>query len=450
MYNSLKLAVESGSTDNVCEWLRQHTCDVKHDIHAYFCTEDAPAHATSGGCRCEALLSEPLRRQQIYMIRLLLGSGVFPSAKICASDYPYGGDGDRSSTPIKRAVESGSLDDVHQLLTSEGAAADDVNVHPSACIKHNMQRHWKTCSDCDSPLMAAVRRQDVAMMRLLLAHGAKLSAALRAEFWLGLPCFAGVSKTALIVAVETGNEEVITELLTSGADVNEWLGQVRTVMHNSWHLAEIWKYFWIVKRLVELGADPNDTNEEGGNQTALLLVLWKHHLNLDDSCSRSAALTTMNTLLPVTRDLSAILAAHRCIRLSGGKLVSQECVLLFLQHGARIRYCDVYLTGSSAWATKLWISNEQHSERFIEFVRAADTDFSGVRQRIASVNKDEWAPLNLAVLDRKLSQPLTLQASCIINVRCQLGSVRDCDMWARIDQLPLPPIMRDRMKLKVW
>ena len=182
VYNSLKLAVESGSTENVSEWLKQHTCSVRHDIHAYFCKqEEAPAHATSCG-NCEALLSEPLRRQQISMIRLLLGSGVFLSAEICASDCPYG-DGDRSSTPLKRAVETGSLDDVRQLLTSQGAeAADDVNIHPSVCIKHNMQRHWKTCSDCDSPLMAAVRRQDVAMMRLLLAHGAKLSTAVNAQF----------------------------------------------------------------------------------------------------------------------------------------------------------------------------------------------------------------------------------------------------------------------------
>ena len=51
------------------------------------------------------------------------------------------------------------------------------------------------------------------MIHLLLDHGAKLSAAVSAQFWYGLPCFAGFSKTALIVAVETGNGEVITELV---------------------------------------------------------------------------------------------------------------------------------------------------------------------------------------------------------------------------------------------
>ena len=66
---------------------------------------------------------------------------------------------------------------------------------------------------------------------------------------------------------------------------------------------------------------------------------------------------------------------------------------LFLQHGARIKLRR----------TKFYKRSVQHSERFIELLRAADTDFSGVRQRIASVNKDEWAPLNLAILDQKLT-----------------------------------------------
>ena len=159
----------------------------------------------------------------------------------------------------------------------------------------------------------------------------------------------------------------------------------------------------------------------------------------------------MDALLPVTRDLSdAISEANIFICLPEGKPISNECVIRFLQHGARIRYCEFYLTGSSYWASKLRENGEEHGERFVELLRAADTDFSGVRLRIASVDKDVWAPLNLAVLDQKLSQPLTLRTSCIIRVRRQLRSGSDCRLWARIDRLPLPPIMKDRMKLKVW
>ena len=75
--------------------------------------------------------------------------------------------------------------------------------------------------------------------------------------------------------------------------------------------------------------------------------------------------------------------------------------------------------------------------------------FSGARKRIASVDKDEWAPLNLAVLDQKLSQPLTLQALCVIRVRRQLRSASNCGMWAKIDELTLPHL-NNRLKLNVW
>ena len=107
----------------------------------------------------------------------------------------------------------------------------------------------------------------------------------------------------------------------------------------------------------------------------------------------------------------------------------------------------MYLTMCSDWATKLRQIIKQHSERFIELLRAADTDFSGVRQRIASVDKDEWAPLNLDVLDWKLSQPLTLQTSCVISVRRQLRSVSDVGMWTRVDKLFLSPNVKENLKL---
>ena len=114
VYSSLKAAVESGSSDDVCVWLEQHTCTVNHDIHAYFCTEEAPEQATSCGCSCETLLSEAIRQKKVYIIRLLLRNGACPPVELCATDYRYGRS--RASTSLKRAVESGSLEDVQQLM----------------------------------------------------------------------------------------------------------------------------------------------------------------------------------------------------------------------------------------------------------------------------------------------------------------------------------------------
>ena len=200
-------------------------------------------------------------------------------------------------------------------------------------------------------------------------------------------------------------------------------------------LAETWKHF----RVIKLRAYPNATCD-AGSKSVLSLVLCKYHPN-------SAVSQSLLPTLPrwaATRDVIAILQENRYIIRSELKPLSNEYVTLFLQHGARIRYFEFYLKWTPVRASKL----QQHSEEFIELLRAAETDFSGVRQRIAGVEKDEWTPLNLTVLDQKLSQPLTLEAWCVISVRRHLLSVCGRRIWARIEELRLPQVISDRLKLK--
>ena len=84
-----------------------------------------------------------------------------------------------------------------------------------------------------------------------------------------------------------------------------------------------------------------------------------------------------------------------------------------------------------------------------QLMRAADMDFSGAQQKISSL--EEWVRVHshLAVLCDKLSQPLTLEAWCVIGVRRQLRSVSDSGMWPKIDKLGLSSKLSDRLKLKV-
>ena len=427
LYNRLMLNVESGSTDSVrLVFSRQRV----QDIHARIC-RSVPARATSCG-NCEALLSEPLRRRQIPMVRLLLENGAYPSAEICASDYRYGGN--RVSTPLKRAVESGSIDDVRQLLTSRTGSADDINWHPSICIKRKKSNtNLKTCSDCDTPLMAAVRREDVAMIRLLIAHGASVSEAIHSDD----ECV--LDKTALHLAARTGNEEVMTELVTSGsADVNQVLGLNGTVCH------EYWENDKVANILVRLGADPNSSPEIGISVFCRVL----HRGDVYRTQRLDLVLQSLHLLLPATRNLDHYLQENRA-----AFLLNINCTMLVLQHGARIDYSDVFLTESAQWRRMFGDKCryiKKHSEQFIDLLRAADTDFSGVRQRIASVDRKKWKVLNLPVLEDKLSQPLTLQASCVISVRRRLLSISDVQLWARIDALTLPATIRDLLKLIVW
>ena len=271
-YKKLKAAMVCGSESKVRELLSRAAFD---DIHGYFC-DKVPRHAAA--CvSCEELLTPPLRQRDTRLIKLLLEHGTYPSAEICASQYRYGRR-DKPSTSLKRAVESGSVDDVRKLLS----AGADVNAHPRICVK-TQYRFDHECTDCDTPLMAAVRRDDVAMMRLLIAHGASVSEIIHSDAAL-------VSyKSALLVAGASGNEEVITELVTSGVDVNQSLGGRGTVLHHYPHHDKL------MNILVRLGADPNAEDDYGNSVFWIVLCRGRVH-NADDI---DLVLQSLRHLLPV-------------------------------------------------------------------------------------------------------------------------------------------------------
>ena len=426
-YNKIETALNSRlSYLRVSDLL---TDDFNSDLHAYFCEELSKSPAVCS--RCEMLLKVPLQTMNTMIIHLLLQHGVYPSEDICTAGYQYN---HTRYNLLERATKAGSLDDVKQLL-SEGK--DDVNAHPRFCASRK-SGFPSVCGDCDTPLMAAVRREDIAMIRLLIAHGANVLEDVHGDFGCrpcGSPC---LRKTALLVALHTKNKEVITELVTSGADVNQSLGPVGTALHYFYDHVEI------VELLVQLGADLNATSKRC--KTTLSIILYRCHFTASGIGLPAPAL--LHSLLPATHDLDAVLLANFSVK---GVMVpiKNDCMTTFLQHGAKINYCAMYLAELQIWRSLLQ-HHGKHSERFIELLRAADTDFSGVRQRIASVDKEDCKRLNLAVLDQKLSQPLTLQASCVISVRRQLRSVKDCGLWAMIEKLPLPTAMKDRLKLKSW
>ena len=138
VYTRLKDAVNSGSY--VVVDLNILKREVKDGIHDYLCAPElSPDAATCSSC--EALLAQPVEKENFDMICLLLEHGVYLSDDICAPGYAY-----RRKPPpplLKLAVESGSLDDVRQML-SQGA---DVNAHPRLCVKDLLKRRSTILND---------------------------------------------------------------------------------------------------------------------------------------------------------------------------------------------------------------------------------------------------------------------------------------------------------------
>ena len=420
IYAQLKAAVKCETEVKAWRVLSRANID---DIHGYFCKE-LPAEHAAACASCDELLRPALQKRNVRMIAMLLLYGAYPPVEVCAStEFDYGRI-EKAPTPLKLAVEFGSLDDVRKLLR----AGADVNAHPRMCVKietHSIDE----CTNCDSPLMAAVRRRDVVMIRLLITHGASLSEVIHTD------TVCRPSKSDLVVAAETGDEEVITELVSCGADVNQWIGPVGTVLHH------VCNNVRLVNLLVRLGADPNVGAERGSSVLSMVLLGG----NIGMTGNLDLVLQSLRLLLPTTRHLDHYL--HRCYAIVW---LQAKCSMLLLQHGARIEYSRSFLLKSPQYLSWAWGNQNQHSEAFIQLLRAADTDFSGVRQRIASLDRKTWEVLNLDVLEEKLSQPLTLQTSCVISVRRRLRSISDVGMWARIDALPLSVTIRDLLKLIVW
>ena len=172
-----------------------------------------------------------------------------------------------------------------------------------------------------------------------------------------------------------------------------------------------------------------------------LRVLYRGHIYA--TYDLDSVLQSLRLLLPTTRRLDYYLQSHYAF-----SWLEKECAMLLLQHGARIDYLSLGLNFKSMIAVPR--NSTQQSEEFIEFLRAADTNFRSMCPRISSLYKENWDVISLDVLKDKLSQPLTLQTSCVISVRRRLRSISDVGMWPSIDALPLPATIRDLLKLIVW
>ena len=159
--------------------------------------------------------------------------------------------------------------------------------------------------------MVAARRRDVTMIHLLVAHSADVSAVIHTDGERRL------NKTALLVAATAGDERVITELVTRGADVNQSLGPQGTVLHHFRYNDKL------VNLFVRLGADPNVKTELG--ISVLESVIARGEVSNTEGLD--FVLESLRLLLPTTRNLDFYLESNRDIL-----RLNNECTKLMLQH----------------------------------------------------------------------------------------------------------------------
>lgn len=185
-----------------------------------------------------SLLTKACARQNIKLVELLIDAGA-----------DVNGRENEVNTPLLCAVYStqpcGDFELVRFLLC-KGA---DVNAF------HEGRAFFTTV------LQVSLYEQNIAMVNLLLAHGAKLNAPL---------VFDGTSELAY--AAQTGSIELVRELLDRGAEVNSGWGLTALQAASALHPANM----DLVQLLLERGADVNAP----GDTTALQAAVRSGHFQL--------------------------------------------------------------------------------------------------------------------------------------------------------------------------
>ena len=166
------------------------------------------------------------------------------------------------------AIEDGNIE-VIKLLIQQGA---DVN---------------HRCGYGDSPLLVAIRNDDIDTLNVLIKHGANPNS---------IPRHSGGRRTPLMESVLKDNKEIMVALLNANARINE-VTEING--NNALILATVHGSIECLKTLLERGSNVDQQNNNG--ETALTMaakfgsveiieVLLQHNASIDaqDFCKRTA------------------------------------------------------------------------------------------------------------------------------------------------------------------
>ena len=298
------------------------------------------------------------------------------------------------------------------------------------------------------------------VMQVLIEHGADLEIEDRV---LGAPIF---------VAADSFNTAAVKLLLEHGADVNR-RRQTRglTVLF----VAILSKQHKLVKLLLSYGADVNVFADYTGNA--------RHHYRTYGCSPLHAALRSFEY-----RPARYMYFAARILKLivprcdsfdliindvdgDGSTYRREPCVVHFFRAERELRWDDDFTTTKYLLCNGAVAKFSQFYDFFVKyrlpFKHALTTDLlqlillagckfdthftEETNTRQWSIEERLWYDEHVQpVLDKVndlLAQPLTLQELSIMVIRRCIGSRQ---LWAKIDSLPLPALVKDNIKLKTY
>lgn len=152
-----------------------------------------------------------------------------------------------------------------QLLLEKGAAVNaSLRKCPPTVLEQELDKNsWRSekAVAVFTPLQAAVRAQNIAMIRMLLSAGAHIDGRPKGKY----------GHTALQICAIAGNERITEILLREGADVNAPAGVYRG--RTALQAAAIHSDTTVLSTLLRAGADANAPPAEWKGKTALQVAV---------------------------------------------------------------------------------------------------------------------------------------------------------------------------------
>ncbi|CAG5118120.1 unnamed protein product [Candidula unifasciata] len=284
--------------------------------------------------------------------------------------------------------------------------------------------------------------------------------------------------TPLILSVQKNNVLCVKELIGKGADVNMKDKAENTALH---HLLITcpWKREEILTSLLEAGSHVNCQNNCGlsplmlaakKTKPSVVLLLLDAGADVNSVSKRDTSETALSFLLDFNYKVVLIIetlmnrganCSYLRVECFHELIIANQTNLIpkLIQHGLGPANIEVYKTASSVRTfccqplvtpllVALLLGHVYLARYFVDILFLTSSDMSMFASNKAIANLLQKLSLieSLSFLQELCSQPMSLVKLCLVVISTAVGSSPGRD--TRVDSLPLPQMMKDRLLFK--